>query len=209
MKSESGKQRFTLQETARIVSDQARTDAGYYARMGGFDSMGHTIASQRRLSDSEGMFKYYEGGARGVQTQDSAALRRAQIVSDALDGRSKGGINSALVARALCKSRSGSEMLRETIGLCQIALEKASVQEGMPIGRRSESATISKELSERSVRKMTGGQLQKEAKALAQVVPHIALECDNKDVKRVLGDLSEPLLKGQKMLIRDARLARA
>lgn len=207
MKTDEGKQRFTLQQAARIVSDQARADAGYYARQGGFESTEHVNACRQRLDDSKGMFKYYEGSPRDAQVADTAGQRRTQIISDALDGKSKGGINSGLVAKALCKSNSGAEMLRETIGLCQIALSRASEEEGLPMGRRSEAAFISKELSERPAGKMTGGQLQKEAKALSQALPNIATECDNKNVRRVLDDLSEPLLKGQKMLIRDARAA--
>lgn len=203
---EDGKHRpLSAQALARVMADQARGEAEFYARRGGFGSEEYVAACRSTTSHWKSSFDLYDAH----EAHDAAAERRRELVREDLRGAATGGKDSRLVRKAVEAAKSPVHMIREGLSLTGAALEVCAENDTLPLGLRAEARTVGAEFTPARIKEMKAKELHREGKAARDMLGRVSADCGDKGIARVLGNIDAPLEKGIKGLEDRAREARA
>lgn len=194
-----------LRDAAQLLSDLVRDEAGFYARDGGFADPAHAARSEAILNSWLPVLKYIVPPA-AVASEDEAARRRREIVEADLQGRTKGGVDSRLVRKALENAPSGAALVRDGLALTGAAMRICATHDDVALGARAQARAASTTLSERRLSRMTPGKLRQEGTAARDFLKVIESDAGDAHVGKVLKDIREPMEKGLRMLEKEIRL---
>lgn len=191
-----GTKALGVAEVGRVLADHAKSEAAYYARMGGVGSETYKDTSRDMLDHwSASMDKVDETKARYAQPTEGGTARMAALES-ALAEDPFGPVRLKALEKALSEAKNGSETVRACLDLSSVVLSKCAARPDIPFGVAAEARSVMESLGADDFSEMRPGAMRKEAIATASVMQHLRKNVTDPTLIKVIGSVADPLQAG-------------